>query len=167
MKPHKISTHSAYSDNCYFQLCDWVEILWGFMKFFFKQMLKVSVFYLENKKVLSLKKYFLSRCRYHNKKALFTDPIFSEGFWLDHVSLCDRSRTNLAKSLSNGSSHIWHTFIWRIFWKSKKISPWQTSLFPWQLIFKWARPRRSAKFRFSQEATKIWQNLPVYLKFTM
>ena len=32
-KPHKISTHSAYSDNCYFhfyyRLSDWVEILWG------------------------------------------------------------------------------------------------------------------------------------------
>ena len=24
--------------------------------------------------------YFLSHCQYQNKKALFTDPIFSEGF---------------------------------------------------------------------------------------
>ena len=40
----KISTHSAYSDNCYFLsygLSDWVETLWGFTKFYFKQMLKV------------------------------------------------------------------------------------------------------------------------------
>ena len=31
-------------------------------------------------KVLFLKKYFLGCCQYQNKKALFTDPIFSEGF---------------------------------------------------------------------------------------
>jgi len=29
---------------------------------------------------LFLKKYFLGRCQYQNKKALFTNPIFSEGF---------------------------------------------------------------------------------------
>ena len=29
------------------------------------------------------------------------------------------------------------------FFENLKISPWQTSLFPWQLIFKWARPRLS------------------------
>ena len=52
------------------------------MKFSLKQMLKVSAFYLE-KQVLFLKKYFLSRCQYQNKKALFTDPIFSEGFGPD------------------------------------------------------------------------------------
>ena len=37
VKPHKISTHSAHSDNFYFHsfypLSDWVEILWGFTKF--------------------------------------------------------------------------------------------------------------------------------------
>ena len=54
-KPHKISTHSAYSENVYFQffywLSDWVEILWGFTKFFLKQMLKISAFcYLEKQK---------------------------------------------------------------------------------------------------------------------
>ena len=35
---------------------------------------------LKNKKVLFLKKNFLGRCQYLNKKALFIDPIFSEGF---------------------------------------------------------------------------------------
>ena len=35
---------------------------------------------LKNKKVLFLKKYFLSRGQYQNKKALFTDSIFREGF---------------------------------------------------------------------------------------
>ena len=31
-------------------LSDWVEILWGFPKYFFKQILKVSAFYLEKQK---------------------------------------------------------------------------------------------------------------------
>jgi hypothetical protein len=44
-------------------------------------MLKVSAFYLKKKKIF-LKKD-LSRCQYQNKKALFTDPIFSEGFGFD------------------------------------------------------------------------------------
>ena len=38
----------------------------------------ISAFYA--KKVLFLKKYDLDHCQYHNKKALFTDPVFSEGF---------------------------------------------------------------------------------------
>ena len=46
-------------------------------------MLKVSAFYLEKQKsFIPKKKYFLGRCQYQNKKALFTDPIFSEGFAL-------------------------------------------------------------------------------------
>ena len=53
MKPHEISTHSAYSDNCYFHffygLSDWVETLLGFTKLFFEPILKVSAFYLEKK----------------------------------------------------------------------------------------------------------------------
>ena len=43
------------------------------LKFIFKQMLKVSAFYLGKQKSLG-------RCQYQNKKALFTDAIFSERF---------------------------------------------------------------------------------------
>ena len=43
-------------------------------------MLKVSAFYLEKQKSFIPKKNFLRRCQYQNKKALFTDPIFREGF---------------------------------------------------------------------------------------
>ena len=47
----------------------------------FKQMLKVSAFYLEKQKsFIPLKNKILGRCQYQNKKTLFTDPIFSEGF---------------------------------------------------------------------------------------
>ena len=41
-------------------------------------------FLLEKQKVLFLKKRKLSRCQYQNEKALFTDPIFSEGFAKNH-----------------------------------------------------------------------------------
>ena len=54
------------------------------MKFFFKQTLKISAFYLEKQKSFIPKKKFWSRCQYQNKKALFTDPIFSEGFGLSN-----------------------------------------------------------------------------------
>ena len=44
-------------------------------------MLKVSAFYLEKQKsFIPKKKYFLSRCQNQNKKALFTDSIFRDGF---------------------------------------------------------------------------------------
>ena len=45
-------------------------------KSFFKQILKTSAFYLEKQKSFIPKKFFLSRCQYQNKKALFTDSIF-------------------------------------------------------------------------------------------
>ena len=55
------------------------------MKFNFKLNLKVSAFYLEKQKsFIPEKKKILSHCQYQNKKALFIDPIFSEGFELDH-----------------------------------------------------------------------------------
>ena len=47
-------------------------------------MLKVSALYLRKnkKKLLFIKKYFLGRCQYQNKKTLFSDAVFSEGFGL-------------------------------------------------------------------------------------
>ena len=54
VKPHKISSNSTHSNNFYFQ-SDWFEILWSFMKFFFKQMLKILAFYLEKQKSFILK----------------------------------------------------------------------------------------------------------------
>jgi hypothetical protein len=40
----------------------------------------ISAFYLVKPKKIFPKKYDLGRCQYQNKKALFTDPIFSDGF---------------------------------------------------------------------------------------
>ena len=34
----------------FYGMSDWVEILWGVSKFFSKQMLKISAFYLEKQK---------------------------------------------------------------------------------------------------------------------
>ena len=84
MKPHKISTHSAHSDNCYifsfFLSVVWLS--WNFVRFheILFQTDSVSAFYLEKQKSFIPKKKFLSRCQYQNKKALFTDSIFTDGF---------------------------------------------------------------------------------------
>ena len=62
-----------------------VWLSWKFVwKFFFKKFLKVSPFYLE-KQVLFLKEN-LNHCQYQNKKALFTNPIFSQGFGSNRVA---------------------------------------------------------------------------------
>ena len=62
--------------GCLIELKLWEVSRNSFSNWFWKFQLSI----LKNKKVLFLKKYFLSRCQYQNKKALFTDPIFSEGF---------------------------------------------------------------------------------------
>ena len=86
LKPHQIFTHSVHSDNCYFhffnRLSDLVEFFVRFHEILFQtDAKKFQLFILKNKKVLFQKeKIFLGRCQYQNKKALFTDPIFSEGF---------------------------------------------------------------------------------------
>ena len=61
-----------------------VEILWGFTEFYFKQVLKVSAFYLEKQKSFIPKKnkirpLFLNRSREFQQMA-FAVLIFSEGF---------------------------------------------------------------------------------------
>ena len=61
------------------KLSNWVEILWGFTKFFSKEMLN-----LENQKVLFLKRYELSRSlkigQDSSNRWRFAVPIFSNGF---------------------------------------------------------------------------------------
>ena len=88
MKPHKISTHSPYSDNCYFHffygLSDWVKTLWGLMKFFFKRILKVSAFYLEKQKSFIPKKMFFKPLSISKQKKSFVYWFnFLGRFWLD------------------------------------------------------------------------------------
>ena len=65
----------------FFLLVFWLS--WHFLRFheiLFEQMLKISVFYLIKQKSFIPKKYNLGSSQYQNKKALFTDPIFSNGF---------------------------------------------------------------------------------------
>ena len=75
MKFHKVSTHSAHSDNCCFHF--FVSIL---LNPFSNSCWKFQLSILKNKKVLFLKKIFRPLSISKQKKALFTDPIFSEGF---------------------------------------------------------------------------------------
>ena len=63
----------------------------------------LKIRYLKDKKVLFIKKYFLGHCQYQNKKALFTDPIFSEGFEVSIIS-----KLNFGHDFNfrrNGSQH--------------------------------------------------------------
>ena len=57
------------------------------LKFVFKPILKISSLYLEKKKVLFLKKKF-KPLSISKRKALLTDPIFSEGFGFCVQNLC-------------------------------------------------------------------------------
>ena len=69
---NSISSFRKLLFSFFYRFSDWLEILRDFMKFW--------KFYLEKQKSFIPKNLFLSRCQYQNKKALFTDPIFSEGF---------------------------------------------------------------------------------------
>ena len=56
-------------------------------------MLKVSAFYLEKQKSFIPKKSFLGCSQYQNKKALFTEPIFREGFGCElHIARVRKQR---------------------------------------------------------------------------
>jgi hypothetical protein len=64
-------------------------------------MLKISALYLEKQKsFIPKQKNFWSHCQYQNKKALFTDPIFSEDLTvtlLCLVPLCDKNSLGQSK----------------------------------------------------------------------
>ena len=64
-------------------MSDWAEILWGFKNLFYTDAENFSLLSCKTKKFYSYKKYDLGHCQYQNKKALFTGPIFSEGFDVD------------------------------------------------------------------------------------
>ena len=81
MKPHKISTHS---DNCYlhffYRLSDWVEIF----QFFFKQMLKISAFYLVKQKSFIPKKIGFRPLSISKQKSFVYWPNFQRRLWYAH-----------------------------------------------------------------------------------
>ena len=85
MKPHKISSYSVHSEFFYFHffypLSNWVEILWGFTKFFFKQILKVSAFYLEKQKSFIPKKKKNKQLSISKQKSFVYRPNFQWRFW--------------------------------------------------------------------------------------
>ena len=58
-------------------MSEWVEILWGFKKFYFKQMLKVSAFYLEKQKS------FIPKHAKRDPKDGVGCPNFQWRFWVD------------------------------------------------------------------------------------
>ena len=133
MKPHKISTHLAHSDNCYFhvfyRLSDWVEISRGSRHSFSNRCWKfqLSIF---KKKFLS-KNIFFGRCQYQNKKALFTDSIFRDGFvfglicwWWCKGGLTSETFSLWLYSLRNEPKtyleHLLFRWFGTFFWRWKK-----------------------------------------------
>ena len=70
----------------------------GFHKILFQTDSESLSFLFWKKKVIFHKMYFLSHCQYQNKKALYTDPIFSEGFGSVFVEI---DRRNLKVILLN------------------------------------------------------------------
>ena len=88
-------------------MSDLVEILRG--KFFFEQVLKVSVFYLEKEKNLIDKKNS-GVVNIKTKKALFTDPIFSEGFGQSEEIFATLSRNTFSRLEIKLDKDSMHTY---------------------------------------------------------
>ena len=61
--------------------------------------MKVSAFYLDKQKSFIPKEKKISRCQYQNKKAMFTDPIFSDGFAFQLMQGCTQSSTYLIREI--------------------------------------------------------------------
>ena len=62
-------------------MSEWVQVLWGFTKPFFKQMLKVSAFYLEKQKSFIPKKIFFRPLSISKQKSFVYWPNFQRRFW--------------------------------------------------------------------------------------
>ena len=107
MKPHKISTHLAYSDNCYFHLfLSVVWLSWNFARFHEIQFqTELESF---NKKVLYLKKN-LSRWQYQNKKSFVYWLNFPEGFALPHYVPTFWSTINIGSDKKQKARHFYAT----------------------------------------------------------
>ena len=58
------------------ECAEWVEILWGFTKFYFKGMLKVPAFYLEKQKSFIPKKIFFKPLSISKQKSFVYWPNF-------------------------------------------------------------------------------------------
>ena len=109
-KPYKISTPCAHSDiffHFFYRLSDWVEILWGFTKFFFKQMLKVSAFYLEKQKSFIPKKIVFWPFSISKQKKLCLLTQFSGWFWVLPNSAEDRIQGCVILTSKHPNKLIW------------------------------------------------------------
>ena len=71
---------------------EWVEILWDFTKFYFKQMLKISAVYLEKQKSFIPKKNvcpaIVSKYAKIDSKDCTSCPNFQWRFWLEYLLFC-------------------------------------------------------------------------------
>ena len=132
MKPHKISTHLAYSDNCYFHLfLSVVWLSWNFAEFNFKMNLKVSAFYLEKQKSFITKRKKIGCCQYQNKKTLFTDSIFQKVLVKMTYINAARTTKNILSSSTNCDTLCLRLTVIKTDWcdyRSFFQKPWHTFL---------------------------------------
>ena len=70
-----------YLFHFFHRLSVWIEILRGFTKLLFKQMLKVSDFYLEKQKKIIPKKIFFRPLSISKQKSFVSRPNFQGRFW--------------------------------------------------------------------------------------
>ena len=99
----------------FFQNVVWLsEILWGFTKFFFKQMLKISAFYLEKQNSFIPKKYNLGRSLYIGQESsnrwCFAVPNFSEGFGFQDLVVVLKLLTLAIQKGSKSVPAFFHCF---------------------------------------------------------
>ena len=92
------------------------------MKFCNVSQNSISNWTWKNKTALYLKNNFLSRCQYQNKKALFTDSIFWEGFGSD----ANKKLASIENSVYMDGS--------RRAWKSRNLSFFAKLRFFWSLF---------------------------------
>ena len=110
MKPHKISTHLAYSDNCYFhhfyRLSDELKFCKVSRNSISNWTWEFQLSILKNKKVLFLKQYFLG-CSLSYAKIVPKDgtccPNFQWSFWTSAFRLCSEA-VNICGSVTSHSA---------------------------------------------------------------
>ena len=116
----------------------WVEICWGFTKFFFKHMLKISAFYLVKQKNLFLTKIWFRLLSISKQKNFVYWPNFQRRFWLHLKRFSSKEGRSSWKSVSRDLSCfiLQRAALHKVWFKDQNINivPLQNSI-PRKLIY--------------------------------
>ena len=123
MNPHKISTHLAFSDNCYFHL--FLLVVWTLIELKFCEVSRNSISnwtwkfqlsILRNKKVLFLKKIFMPLSILKQKSFVYCLN-FPEGFEYSHQSCSSSVILDFYTAVHSSCHTLW-------FWRKKVLYTW-------------------------------------------